>query len=166
MRRVLAWGLVSTFTLTLVAMIFCAFGFSVRLYSQSGAYTGVVGGSVWIGVHEKPIPEWPFVFVSWRSSWAQIAEAWATVGGWPRRLGSGWGTGSGSIGISVPLWMPLLAFGIPMIWLWRRNRRRIEPGCCANCGYNLTGNVSGRCPECGAVTESERPAVTVSERAC
>jgi uncharacterized paraquat-inducible protein A len=22
-------------------------------------------------------------------------------------------------------------------------------GCCHSCGYNLTGNVSGRCPECG-----------------
>jgi hypothetical protein len=24
-----------------------------------------------------------------------------------------------------------------------------SPGFCAACGYNLTGNVSGRCPECG-----------------
>lgn len=23
-------------------------------------------------------------------------------------------------------------------------------GCCGRCGYDLTGNVSGRCPECGA----------------
>ncbi|MCC6361329.1 MAG: hypothetical protein IT450_21540 [Phycisphaerales bacterium] len=23
------------------------------------------------------------------------------------------------------------------------------PGCCRNCGYDLTGNTSGRCPECG-----------------
>jgi len=22
-------------------------------------------------------------------------------------------------------------------------------GCCKKCGYNLTGNVSGICPECG-----------------
>ena len=27
---------------------------------------------------------------------------------------------------------------------------------CANCGYNLTGNVSGVCPECG--TEIPKPA--------
>lgn len=26
----------------------------------------------------------------------------------------------------------------------------IPPGCCQKCGYNLTGNVSGRCPECGS----------------
>jgi hypothetical protein len=31
--------------------------------------------------------------------------------------------------------------------------RRILPGHCQHCGYDLTGNVSGRCPECGqAVT--------------
>ncbi len=29
-------------------------------------------------------------------------------------------------------------------------RRRFRTGTCASCGYNLTGNVSGTCPECGA----------------
>lgn len=28
---------------------------------------------------------------------------------------------------------------------WRRKRA----GCCLHCGYSLTGNRSGRCPECG-----------------
>jgi predicted RNA-binding Zn-ribbon protein involved in translation (DUF1610 family) len=31
----------------------------------------------------------------------------------------------------------------------RRTQKKPAPGCCASCGYNLTGNVSGRCPECG-----------------
>ncbi|GMU22180.1 MAG: hypothetical protein AMXMBFR13_22680 [Phycisphaerae bacterium] len=25
----------------------------------------------------------------------------------------------------------------------------VPPGCCSQCGYDLTGNVSGVCPECG-----------------
>jgi hypothetical protein len=29
-----------------------------------------------------------------------------------------------------------------------------ETGLCTNCGYNLTGNESGRCPECGTPTGS------------
>lgn len=32
--------------------------------------------------------------------------------------------------------------------VWRLLRRR-PPGSCAHCGYDLTGNRSGRCPECG-----------------
>lgn len=28
--------------------------------------------------------------------------------------------------------------------------RRRSRGCCPQCEYDLTGNVSGRCPECGA----------------
>lgn len=35
---------------------------------------------------------------------------------------------------------------------WRADRHR--RGHCRKCGYNLTGNVSGRCPECGKDIES------------
>ncbi|HNQ24901.1 MAG TPA: hypothetical protein PKK06_17615 [Phycisphaerae bacterium] len=34
------------------------------------------------------------------------------------------------------------------IWRMIRRRRRAQ-GLCMNCAYNLTGNVSGVCPECG-----------------
>jgi len=30
-----------------------------------------------------------------------------------------------------------------------RRRRRLKSGLCGKCGYDLTGNVSGVCPECG-----------------
>ena len=43
--------------------------------------------------------------------------------------------------------------------LTRRKKR--TPGLCAHCGYNLYGNVSGRCPECGAEIPSD--AVTAVE---
>ena len=37
-------------------------------------------------------------------------------------------------------------------------RRRLRPhartGHCAACGYNLSGNVSGTCPECGTSTSA------------
>jgi|tagenome__1003787_1003787.scaffolds.fasta_scaffold17314810_2 hypothetical protein len=45
---------------------------------------------------------------------------------------------------------------------WCRWSRRMaqgdelrEQGRCASCGYDLTGNVSGRCPECGAIASAE-----------
>lgn len=35
----------------------------------------------------------------------------------------------------------------------RKTRARAaSKGTCSGCGYNLTGNVSGRCPECGTPT--------------
>lgn len=30
-----------------------------------------------------------------------------------------------------------------------RGRHRVKPGHCSKCGYDLTGNISGVCPECG-----------------
>jgi hypothetical protein len=56
-----------------------------------------------------------------------------------------------SVTIRMPLWLFTLAAGAPTgILFWRD--RRPPPGHCRNCGYNLTGNVSGRCPECGTPT--------------
>ncbi len=55
--------------------------------------------------------------------------------------------------LTFPLWastVGLILMGMaplvsgPMI-RWRRKRK----GCCLECGYNLTGNKTGRCPECG-----------------
>jgi hypothetical protein len=56
----------------------------------------------------------------------------------------------------VPLWLPLLIIAIPTGFLWWRDCRRRSPGHCQQCGYNLTGNVSGRCPECGDSIEAGR----------
>ncbi len=40
------------------------------------------------------------------------------------------------------------AIGAIARYLWCR-KPIYPPGCCEKCGYNLTGNVSGSCPECG-----------------
>lgn len=45
----------------------------------------------------------------------------------------------------IPLWIPfLLSIAVVIV-----TRRRPLWGHCRKCGYNLTGNESGRCPECG-----------------
>ena len=56
--------------------------------------------------------------------------------------------------LTVPLWfLCTLTAILPALWLWRyrRDRRLRSDGMphCAKCDYNLTGNVSGICPECG-----------------
>ena len=49
----------------------------------------------------------------------------------------------------LPIWIPFVILLIPAIFLWLADAQRIPPGHCQQCGYDLTGNVSGRCPECG-----------------
>jgi hypothetical protein len=69
-----------------------------------------------------------------------------------------WGSiGAGTPGavrrMVLPAWLFLLMFAVsPVLW-WLRWRLQHRPpvGCCTSCGYNLTGNVSGVCPECGTV---------------
>jgi len=56
--------------------------------------------------------------------------------------------------IHTPLWMPLaLLCAYPASWLvLRRPLRqyyRRKHGLCPKCSYDLTGNESGICPECG-----------------
>jgi hypothetical protein len=67
--------------------------------------------------------------------------------------------------LSIPIWLvttlfaayPIIAFA-RAIRHSRANRRARLSGFCTNCTYDLTGNVSGRCPECGeAIQESMTP---------
>ena len=52
----------------------------------------------------------------------------------------------------VPIWAAVVpGASVVLFWAWRRERKRRyrRPDQCAACGYDLTGNVSGVCPECG-----------------
>lgn len=51
--------------------------------------------------------------------------------------------------IEVPLWIPFVLVSLATAFLWWRDHRRISPGHCEQCDYDLTGNTSGVCPECG-----------------
>ena len=51
---------------------------------------------------------------------------------------------------SLPCSFPFLLLFIPTLLLWRHEwRAEHRPGFCPCCDYNLTGNTTGRCPECG-----------------
>jgi hypothetical protein len=61
-------------------------------------------------------------------------------------------TFSNSVVLSIPLW-PLVGITLAICLVLARMRAKLhDPGHCVSCGYDLTGNVSGRCPECGALT--------------
>ncbi len=54
-------------------------------------------------------------------------------------------------GLLLPLWFPFALFAGPTVWLWCRDRRPRSGHCL--CGYNLTGNTTGVCPECGRAVD-------------
>ena len=54
----------------------------------------------------------------------------------------------GAWDIYLPCWWLVLMVGIPTAYLWWLDRRP-PSGHCQKCGYDLTWNVSGVCPECG-----------------
>ena len=65
-------------------------------------------------------------------------------------------TGLVTVRVSAPAWGPFLALAAyPTLAFIRgplRRWRRRKRGQCINCGYDLTGNESGTCPECGMET--------------
>jgi len=56
----------------------------------------------------------------------------------------------------LPHWFVTVIFTIlPAIWLYKRNKRRkLGPTACQGCGYDLSGNESGSCPECGVANRT------------
>lgn len=50
--------------------------------------------------------------------------------------------------VVLPFWVPAALFGLSAAWLWFKSHH-IPSNCCQRCGYNLTGNVTGVCSECG-----------------
>ena len=50
--------------------------------------------------------------------------------------------------LEIPLYAVFAAVAIPTLLVWRFWPKPIKPGHC-RCGYNLMGNTSGVCPECG-----------------
>jgi hypothetical protein len=64
--------------------------------------------------------------------------------------------------VVLPIWLPFILVTLPTAFLFYLDRRRIPPHCCQKCGYDLTGNTSGTCPECGmlrAAAPSEKNGV-------
>ncbi len=59
--------------------------------------------------------------------------------------------------LSLPLWVVVSLLVVPTVILWYRDRPPPK-GHCRDCGYDLRGNESGVCPECGATASSQSAA--------
>ena len=156
-RLVLKWtGLVICVLLLLVAGASIRWSLAwVRQAGDLGA--GASGGVAWLGWRETKLPQkntlanWsrpglsvPVTNRAFRFDFSFSLRSWLTWRVFPKI-----GTVFGVRYVPAPLIVPFLVIGLPTAFLWYRDRRRIPPGHCQHCGYNLTGNVSGVCPECG-----------------
>jgi hypothetical protein len=84
----------------------------------------------------------------------RLGLAWWIPGDWPGGLEFGliaprFERTPDGFNLTIPIWLPMMLAAVPTTILWSYDRRRIPPGHCPKCGYNLTLNVSGECPECG-----------------
>lgn len=115
----------------------------------SGLSVGIVAGDLWIVQRPEHapvatdgnvvflVPDPLVYFVRKTIHRSENPFGWPTVRSGPY------------LRVTVPLWIPFLLLAVPTARLWWLDRRRMPPGHCPRCGYDLTGNVSGRCPECG-----------------
>lgn len=119
-------------------------------------------GSLIVGSENTALPQHPLSFLIFlledtRAGWVGSSLPRISVER-PAGLGS-------STYISVPLLTCLLLTLVIGSYLFWRDRHRVSSGCWCRCGYNLTGNVSGYCPECGAVVENAPGARDCAEQA-
>ena len=82
-----------------------------------------------------------------------IVEFWPIEGGkvYDILVHSGGRFPPATVDVTIPLWSLLSILMVPTVLLWRQRRPRPKVSQCPSCLYNLTGNLSGKCPECGTV---------------
>ncbi len=85
----------------------------------------------------------PGEYYNWRISWfSRPLKIWLVFPN-IRRVGN-------HSSVEIPLWLILTPLTVVTAVLFRLDPRQTSC-CCRKCGYNLTGNESGVCPECGTV---------------
>ncbi len=129
----------------LIVAAFVASGFwfvAVQAPTPYGPCLWLTPGSVTI-VLDAPMNEW--VFVEHKVYVEPEARLWLWTS-----LKS---LAAGSRFVELPLYAVFAAVAIPTLLVWRFGPKPVKPGHCG-CGYDLTGNTSGVCPECGTAART------------
>ncbi len=138
---------------------------SLGLWGMSYTVLGWSNGRTILSVSGGAVRYVEFVGLSptdtkrWWSGFNSFNTALVPRVGWRRGIA---GQG-GMLHFLLPFWIPSALFAA-VFWSCYRpyylRRRRMKLGLCLRCGYDLTGNVSGVCPECGTkiAVQSERAA--------
>jgi hypothetical protein len=118
-------------------------------YHRAGSGFCIAGGVLIVGqVYVDRHPQYSMPGWFYRPYNGQpLVEA--SMGGWFRD----------GLWLTFPLllyaWPPGLGAAVLWYGCWWLKKRRYGDGACAHCGYNLTGNVTGCCSECGAAIKTE-----------
>ena len=121
-----------TLLCVLIAVAFGVSGWWLITLRAGQVHVGIAGGCfgvdlgdrIFVGVHRQP-----FGFSDWNT----------------------WSLGYTSVWF--PLYAVFVAVAVPTLLVWRFWPKPIKPGHC-RCGYDLTGNTSGVCPECGVEAQA------------
>ena len=115
------------------------------------------------GVWQSPPPPPRPTELRWeresRSS-VHLTNTWGTN----KLFGFGWGKKESEwqkfveYFLFVPDWFIATLLLLPSVWFASLPLRGKQPYSCNCCGYSLTGNTSGICPECGAACKAADPA--------
>ena len=124
---------------TVIAIVWIASGWGYAGYSNQYQILAVVSGG--LSYFAAPNPQFaPYMFRSGLLPGSPVPH-WLWSPEYSYLVGAK--------EVFVPCWIPFVIVALPTALLfWRDHTRRIPPGHC-RCGYDLTGNTSGRCPECG-----------------
>jgi hypothetical protein len=153
LRYVLLIGMVLCLV---VAVAWCLNRRFTLVWVKSGRVIGLMGGGA-ILEYDDPLSRYlPDGFYRFREADGQAARRWPRIE-WSLPANAAERFVSIKT-VFVPFWLLLIIFAVPPSLAFVRGplRRwwRLRNSRCLLCGYNLTGNVSGRCPECGTVIAS------------
>jgi len=128
----------------------------VTILSRTGRTSAFfMKGSFIVEVEDAPTSDKPcFSIIRGSAMQRQVIEPreWAWGIRWPRAIQTH-GRQDTFTEIAIPLWLPFIVAVIAAGIMWHRARPK-APDHCGNCGYDLTGNVSRTCSECGTSVSS------------
>ncbi len=146
-RRWWWWVALGCMTLTVFTISNSFFRVMGWTDSQSRYYLYIEHGVVF-GNNVKNLGAVPIArpwYGAFRSYSSPIYSPWTLL---PSFNDLGGGEWEFKFPLHVPLLASLLVVVVPLLPFLVK-RRRLKAGLCIRCEYNLTGNESGVCPECG-----------------
>ena len=139
-RRIVKWT-AGVLSVSLLAMWPLSFGWALRCQSGhlgANVYEGVLMVSYHPGAtYDTACRVMSFIAFPVTTDWLPGYERYPTY--------------PSAVTLWAPVWMLIVIVLPPTVYLFWRDRRHPR-GHCQECGYDLKGNVSGVCPECGKPT--------------